>query len=186
MQDEKKFVADLLKGKKRAEKEFYQQYQERLKNFILGKVADPRDAEEILQDSFISFFVSLPNFNFNSSLYSYLCAITKHEVVDFYRKKKIKMVLFSRFPFLETLAAKALTPEEEVLKQELKTEIKKTLKSIGRRYGKLLRLKYLLGFSVKEIAQKTASSPKSVESALTRARKSFANEYRRKKEVRHD
>jgi len=171
---EKQLVADILAGKQKAVREFYRKYRPRLENYLRGKVSSPTEVEEILQDTFLAALNSLPNFNFRSRLFSYLCAIANHEVADFYRRKKIKTLLFSRFPFLETLASKALTPEEEILKKELKEEIKKVLAKLSPYHRQLLRLKYLRQFSIKEIAQKLKTTPKAVESALGRARKNFS------------
>jgi len=171
--NEKELVKKILAGDQKAICEFYQHHQTRLQNYILGKISNPNDAEEILQDTFISTLNSLPNFNFRCSLFSFLCAIANHEIVDFYRRKKIKTVLFSHFPFLETIASQALTPEDKALKNALKTEIKEVFKQLRPRYSKLLRLKYLKQFSVKEIAQKLKTTPKAIESALVRARQAF-------------
>ncbi len=185
--EEKLLVARILRGEKKAIEEFYQLYQPRLENYILGKIDNPNDAEEIVQDTFISTLNSLPNFDFRCALFTYLCAIANHEIVDFYRRKKIKTILFSRFPFLETIAVKALGPEDEALKNELKEEVKKVLKKINKRYRLLLKLKYLKELSIKEIAILRKMTPKAVESALVRARRRFGYFWkRRKKEVNHD
>lgn len=186
--NEKGLVEKILAGDQKVIRKFYQRHQTRLQNYILGKISNPNDAEEILQDTFISTLNSLPNFSFRCSLFSFLCAVANHEIVDFYRRKKIKTVLFSRFPFLEMIASQALTPEDEALKKALKAEIKKVLKQLHPHHSKLLHLKYLKQFSVKEIAQKLKATPKAIESALTRARRRFAHLWtkRRKKEVKND
>ncbi len=82
-------------------KKIYQKYQARLLNFILQKVGRREDAEEILQETMISVLDSLPLFRGNSSLYTFLCSIAKHEIADFYRKKKIKSFLFLAVLFWE-------------------------------------------------------------------------------------
>ncbi|MDD4938486.1 MAG: sigma-70 family RNA polymerase sigma factor, partial [Candidatus Shapirobacteria bacterium] len=92
---------------------------------------------------------------------------------DYYRKKKIKTILFSVSPIFEEIADKALTPERDVLKNELKEEIKKTFLAIRKGYKKILRLKYIEGWKVKEIAKKTNLTEKAVESKLIRAKKEF-------------
>ncbi len=170
---EKKLIEKVIRNDQEGIGLLYKNYQERLENYITGRIDNPQDTKEILQDTFISAVYSLANFNFKSSLSSYLCAIARHEIADFYRKRKIKTILFSRFPFLETIADKALTPEEEALKQELKEEIKIVLDQLRPRYRKALKLKYLYQYPVKEIANMLESTPKAIESVLTRARKKF-------------
>jgi len=174
---EKQLVDKIIANDQKAIGLLYRRYKERLKNYITGRIDSPEDVEEILQDTFISTVNSLPNFNFKSSLSSYLCAIARHEIADFYRKKKIKTVLFSKFPFLETVADKALTPEEEALKQELKDEIKLVLNQLSPKYRKVLKLKYFYHYPVKQIANILKSTPKAIESVLTRARKRFKKDW---------
>jgi RNA polymerase sigma-70 factor, ECF subfamily len=173
MTEAEKLIKKIINQDQKAVKQFYSNHQERLRNYIIGRIDDPEDAEEILQDTFVSTINSLPSFNFKSSLSSFLFAIARHEIADFYRKRKIKTILFSKFPFLETVADKALTPEEKALKQELKEEIKLVMDQLKPRYSQILRLKYYYNHSVKEIAKKLKSTPKAIESTLSRARKSF-------------
>lgn len=174
---EKQLVNKVIVNDQKAINLLYHRYKERLKNYITGRIDSPEDVEEILQDTFISTINSLANFNFKSSLSSYLCAIARHEIADFYRKKRLKTILFSRFPFLETIADKALAPEEEALKQELKDEIKLVLNQLSPKYRKVLKLKYLYRCPVKEIANILKSTPKAIESVLTRARKKFKKDW---------
>ena len=107
------------------------------------------------------------------SEFSWVCSIAKHKIIDYYRKKKIKTILFSVSPIFEEIADKALTPERDVLKNELKDEIKKTLSELKEGYKNLLRLKYIEGKKVTEIAKETKLTVKAVESRLIRAKKQF-------------
>ena len=174
---EKELINKILTGDKKAINCFYQKYSKRLLNFILLKVDDHKNAEEILQDTFISALDSLPLFHFKSSLYTWLCSIAKHEIADFYRKRKIKTVLFSHLPFLEDLAAQALGPEEYLMEKEAKRRIKLVFESLSEGYRQILRLKYIEGYSVAQIAKKFEITFKAAESKLFRARIAFQKEY---------
>lgn len=175
---EKHFLNQLLANDQRAIGKLYQLYQERLLNFILKKVKRQEDAEEILQDTFLSTLDSLPIFKQNCSLYTYLCAIARHEIADFYRRQKIKTFLFSHFPILENLASKALSPQRDYEEKELKKEALRTLKSLSEGYSKILRLKYIDGLSYKQIAKRLKKSAKAIESKLARARSAFAQAWK--------
>lgn len=152
---------------------FDQKTIQKIKQFIAFRVSDENEAEEILQDTLISACEALPSFRACSSLFSWLCGIAKHEISDFYRKKKIKTILFSHLPFLEKLASRALGPEEEVLETELKRKVKIALASLSEGYRVVLRLKYIEGYSVAQIAARLDLSLKAVESRLSRARLAF-------------
>jgi len=171
--DEKKLVKKILAGNQEAVDCFYRQYQKPLLSFVQKRSQTVSDAQDIVQEAFISALNSLPNFKFQSPLFSWLCAIARHETADFYRRKKIKTVLFSRLPILEQLASQALGPEGKVLKQELKKEIVAVLQQLSEGYSKILRLKYIEGLPVKDIARRLKTTAKAVESRLTRARRRF-------------
>jgi len=158
---------------KKAVEVLYQKYSKRLLGFILTKIDDPKDAQEILQDTFLSALDSLPLFSGKSSFFTWLWGIAKHEIADFYRKKKIKTLLFSRLPILENLATQALGPEEELLEAEIKKQIKVVFRKLSEGYQKILRLKYIEGQRLIEIAQKLGISYKAAESRLNRARMAF-------------
>ena len=145
----------------------------RLKKYVFSKVSDFKDAEEILQETLISAHESYPFFKAKSSFFTWICSIANHEIADFYRKRKIKTLLFSHFPFLENIVLQALTPDENLEKQELRKEVKKILSGLTEGYSQILRLKYYHGLSMVEIAQKMKTSVKAVESRLSRAREAF-------------
>ena len=158
-------------------RKIYKKYRERVLNFILQRVESLEDAEEILQETFVSVFEALPFYSGKSSLLTWICGIAKHEVVDFYRKRRIKTIVFSVFPALEIFVSQALGPEGELEEKELKRKVIKVLGLLAEGYSRVLRLKYLQGLSVREIARKLGETEKAVESRLTRARRAFAKLY---------
>ena len=154
-------------------KNCYKQYDLGLKKYISQKIDDDGVVEEIANDVMLAAISSGEKFEGRCSEFSWLCSIANHKIIDYYRKKKIKTILFSVSPMFEEIADKALTPERDVLKNELKEEIKKTFKDMKKGYENILRLKYLEGWKVKEIAKKMNTTVKGVESKLIRAKKEF-------------
>ena len=154
-----------------------EKYRQRLTKFVRKRVDNFMDVEEIVQDTLISAMDSLPTFKGKSSQFTWLCAIARHEIGDFYRRKKIKQIVFSKCPWLKELVDEALGPELAFQELETKTRILKTFKNISEGYAKILRLKYVEGRSMKEIARKLNLTVKAVESRLTRARLAFQKIY---------
>ena len=148
-------------------------YQKSLMAFIRKKVGDEDVVEELTQDILMAAYKALPTFNGKSSEFSFICGIAKHKITDYYRKKKLKTVLFSVNPIIEEIAEDAITPERDVLKNELKEEIKKTMTELREDYEKILRLKYIDNWKSSQIAKLMKISVKAVESRLIRARKKF-------------
>jgi RNA polymerase sigma factor (sigma-70 family) len=154
-------------------RDFYQKYYNSVRGFVGKRIGDEGTTDEITNDVLLAAYESLPNFNQKCSEFSFVCSIAKHKIIDYYRKKKIKTVLFSTSPLFEEIADKAIGPERDALKNELIGEIEATLKEIKEGYGKLLRLKYVEGWKTRAIARLTKLSVKAVESRLVRAKKQF-------------
>ena len=151
----------------------YKKYYFGLKKFISQKIDDEGVVEEITNDVMLAVINSEKNYLQKCSQFSWICSIAKHKIIDYYRKKKIKQVLFSNNPVYEEIADKALTPERDALKNELLEEIKDTFAELNEGYGKLLRLKYVDGLKIREISKMLKISLKAVESRLSRAKKQF-------------
>lgn len=170
-------VKDILAGDKRSLYLFYKRYKEKLHAFIRSKVDKEQDQEEILQDTFFGFLEALRDYHGQSSIKTFLYAICHHKVIDFYRRKKFRHLVFSQMPQLEGLISTLMEPEEEFNQSELQQRIKDSFSAIAPLYQKILQYKYIEGRSVEEIASILAISFKSAESKLFRARKAFVAAY---------
>lgn len=172
--DDKKVVVEILSGNEITLRKFWRYYQPRLATFIKHRVDNTHDAEEILQDVLLATLEKLRDFRFECSLFTFICSIANHKVIDYYRRKKIKNIVFSRLNGFETILSTLFGPEEALDEELLKDKIKKTFAKLSPMYARILKLKYIYGYSVGEIAGKLSVSYKSAESRLFRARKTFA------------
>lgn len=170
-------IERILSGDKKTLSLFYRTYAPKLSRFIAGKVSNAHDAEEILQDTLFAFLEALRDFHGKSSLQTFLFAICHHKIVDFYRKKRVKSIVFSQMPSLESLMSPLLNPEEELDATLVRENIHQCLERIVPRYRQVLLLKYLDRMSVEAIAEKLAITFKSAESLLFRARKAFVESF---------
>src|SRR3989338_8203612 len=127
-QAEKALVNRILAGDEAALNAFYKKYYPSLYTFISKKINSPEDIEEILHDSFLATIEALRDFSFKCSLFTFICSIANHKVIDFYRRKKIKKIVFSKFESIEPLLSSIFGPEvildEEILKENIKTTFK--------------------------------------------------------------
>lgn len=171
--DEKQVVADILAGDERALRKFYEAYHPRLSSFVRHKVGNEHDVEEILQDVLFASLEALRDFSFKSTIYTFICSIANHKVIDYYRKKKVRQVVFSKFLEIEPILASFWGPENAFDELLLREKIKKTFAKLAPKHSQILQLKYIYGYSVEEIARKLSISFKSAESLLFRARKEF-------------
>lgn len=174
---DEELIQKILSRDRRALSLFYRTYAPALRRYIHAKIANSFDAEEILQDSLFAFLEAIRDFAGRASIKTFLFSITNHKIIDFYRKKKLKQVVFSKFPQLSELISPVLNPEEELDANQFKEKVSRTLARLLPRYRQILVLKYLDNVSVSEIASKLTISFKSAESRLFRARKAFIEIY---------
>lgn len=170
-------VQKILSGDKLAVSLFYRTYEPKLVTYLRMKVTNINDAEEILQDTLFAFLEALRDYTGKASLKTFLYAIANHKIVDYYRRKKMKHVVFSQIPQLELIVSPLLTPEEELDTVHMKEKIRATLRRIIPQYRELLVYKYLEDMSVSAIAKRYTASVKSIESRLARARKAFVEAF---------
>ncbi|OGG24096.1 hypothetical protein A3A79_02775 [Candidatus Gottesmanbacteria bacterium RIFCSPLOWO2_01_FULL_43_11b] len=168
-----KLVDKILRRDKRALSLFYRTYAPALRRYIGGKIANHLDAEEILQDSLFAFLEAIRDFGGRSSIKTFLFSITNHKIIDFYRRKKMKHIVFSKLPQLSELISPLLNPEEVLDEAQFKEKVARALSRLIPRYRQIITLKYLDNISVTDIARELAISFKSAESRLFRARKAF-------------
>lgn len=171
--DETTIIAKILARDRRALLVFYRRYAPKLSRFIAAKVANPADAEEILQDTLYAFLEAIRDFQGKSNIQTFLFSICNHKVIDYYRRKKLKHAVFSQLPQLEGLISPLISPEEELDAVLIKEKIHAVLGRLLPRHRQILLLKYFDGLSVAEIAKHLTMTFKSVESQLFRARKAF-------------
>ena len=175
--DDQELIRKILARDRRALLSFYRRFAPKLLRFIASKVANPKDAEEILQDSLYAFLEAIRDFQGKSNLQTFLFSICQHKIIDFYRRKKLKHAVFSQMPQLEALISPLLSPEEELDVTVSREKIYAVLGKLLPRYKQILLWKYLDGLSVEEIASKLMMTFKSVESQLFRARKAFVEAF---------
>jgi RNA polymerase sigma-70 factor (ECF subfamily) len=78
---------------------------------------------------------------------------------------------------LERLAESGDGPERALERRQVADLVQATLDCLPAHYGDLLEWKYIDGLPVAEIAGRLASTPKAVESMLTRARQAFRDAF---------
>jgi len=167
----------ILARDERALYEFYRAYTPPLKRFIRMKVQNPHDADDILQDTLYAFLDALRDFRGNSSLRTFLQSICNHKIIDYYRRKKIKQLVFSQMPELEELVSPLLNPEAALDQRLMKEELGRTLNKLIPQYKTVLYARYILNMPVAEIARKLAITLKGAESMLFRAKKAFVKHH---------
>lgn len=170
-------VKRILKGDAGAVEIFYEHYSHGLLRYLKSKLPKEEDAQELLNDVFLDAIEELPTLHKYSNVKSWLYQIAHHKIVNFYRKGKIKSILFSQFPYLRIVAQELHQPEFQLERRELTIRIKLTLEKLSQKYRQILHMHYIEDLPVKIISVKLNLSFKATESRLYRARIQFIKYY---------
>jgi RNA polymerase sigma-70 factor (ECF subfamily) len=177
--DDRALVNEMLAGRQAAFDEFFNMYFPRLFRFALRRVGREASAEDVVQATLIAAIRGLRTWRGDAALFTWLCTLCRREAAAFNRRN-------GRGPLieaiddeptlrlqLESLASALDDPERQLERQDVATLVHLTLDYLPERYGDLLEWKYIEGLTVAEIAARLGSSPKGIESMLTRARQAF-------------
>ncbi len=164
---ESTLLEKLKTGDSKAVSQWFSSYHDRIFAVALQKISNTKDAEELTQQTFINCLRQMPLFRGASSLWTWMNAVLRHEIADYYRKKYAKNALRA-LPLSEFFLEEKLADS-----QELSDKVALVLSQMSVGYSELLQRKYIDKAKVKEIAVQLGTTVKAVESDLFRAREEF-------------
>jgi len=180
---DKKLVKKLLKGDGVAFDRFYEEYFDKLYRFVIARVEyQAHVAEDIVQGSLCKAIDKLSTFRGEASLLTWLCTFCRYEMSAYFKTENKQPCLLEDQPeafahVQSFIVAIQEQPENNYLIEELNKIVHLTLDSLPTRYAQAVELKYIQGFSVKDIAMNLDVTPKAVESLLSRARPIFEDTF---------
>lgn len=175
--DDMTLVSQLLLKDRRSAGIFYKTYSPKIKRYVHAKIGVYEDAEDLVQDILYAFLEAARDFRGSSSIQTYLYSIAHHKVIDYYRKKRLKQLVFSQVPQLESLISPLLDPQAQLDATLVREKIQKVLATLLPVHRTILLLKYLDDVSVSEIAKQLSTTIKGAESRLFRARRAFVQSF---------
>lgn len=157
-------------------REVVERYQAKVFSIIYGILRNRNDAEDIAQQVFAKIYFSIGNFDFRSSLLTWIYKITVNECYDYLRKKRVrKLVYESDFSAedaqrLET-SEPAVDPAAPVDRQLAQHDlVVKLLSKVSEADRSLILLKEVEGHSVEELAAMTGLNENTIKVKLFRTR----------------
>ncbi|MBZ0326677.1 MAG: RNA polymerase sigma factor [Altibacter sp.] len=168
------------KGNQLAQVEVYNRYQRAMYNTALRIVKNTAEAEDIMQESFITAFAKLHTFKGDASFGSWLKRIVINNSISQYRKSQRFMEIHDdRFPDTaeESLPMELLDQEEVPLKAK---QLLACMEELHDSYQQILTLHYIEGYDYEEICEILKISYANCRTLISRAKESL-----RKKIVMH-
>jgi RNA polymerase sigma-70 factor (ECF subfamily) len=163
-------------GDEAAFREIVEKYQAKVFSIIHGIVRSRNDVEDIAQQVFSKVYFSIRNFDFRSSLITWIYKITVNECFDYLRKKKVRKLVYES-DLSEDEVRRVENSEPSVDRQPSADQnlarrdyLSKLLTRVSEEERMLLMLKEVEGHSVEELANMTGMNENTIKVKLFRAR----------------
>ena len=150
-------------------KQLWQEYGARLRQFLLSRVKNRADADDLLQEILIKTYQNLNTVQKSERLLSWLFQIARNTLIDYYRKSGVET---SHQDIVKGAIWKDSEPEQyEQIRQELTNCIRPFLNQLPEKYREAIEIVDLQGRSQKELAQQLGLSHSAVKSRVQRGRR---------------
>lgn len=147
------------------------QYQRDLINFHYRFVGNRFEAEDLAQETFIKAYKKFDTLKEPQKLKSWLFAIARNTVIDFFRKNKNREITVDS-DFIQNVAEMTTSDyQERLVNMEISKELERCIEQLVQEDRAIIKLLYYEGFSYKEIAQLLKINENTLKSRLHRARK---------------
>ncbi len=173
---DEELVKNAKKGDTLAFEQLVQRYEGKIYNLIYRMVEDKTVAKDILQETFIKVYRSLPAFRENSKFSTWLYRIAINFCLMHARKKKKKTFSFDELIQTEEdeipkdIPDWSSNPEATLQNKELKKKLENAISSLPDKYKSVLILRDIDGLSNKEVSKILNITVPAVKSRVHRAR----------------
>jgi RNA polymerase sigma-70 factor (ECF subfamily) len=166
-------------GRKELFAELVQRYERPLYHFGIKMCAEPRDAEDVVQETFLNAYKYLKDFRYETKFKNWLYRIAASNCIKKRRKSKFaperELSLDEFLPQDEAavdqqMPAWATLPLDQLLNEELGRTLKQAILQVPEKYRAVLVLRDIEGFSTEESAQILNLTPANIKVRLHRAR----------------
>ncbi len=157
-------------------REVVERYQSKVFSIIYGILRNHNDAEDIAQQVFSKIYFSITNFDFRSSLLTWIYKITVNECYDYLRKKRVRKLVYEsdfseedaqRMQNTDSAIDQGPAVDTRLAQRDL---VVKLLAKLSAEDRSLLLLKEVEGHSVEELSQMTGMNENTIKVKLFRAR----------------
>lgn len=146
--------------------QLYRQYSDLIYRYIYLMIGDAKQAEDLVQETYIRAFKSLNSFNRKSSYKTWLYTIARNVTIDYSRKMRLRSWLTQ--PIDPNLPDSHPTPQDIVEYGETTEKLYKALMALKPNYREVIILRRIKGFSILETAQILQWSEAKVKSTMIR------------------
>jgi len=184
--DEARLVQRAKEGDKVALSQLVNTYSERIYNLALRILRNHEDAEDVLQETFLTVVEKLHTFDGRSGFFTWIYRIATNASLMRLRKKKVIFhKLNDETDFQESIESRVFIdwsqdPSLNIYDKEVKQKIDQAINSLSDIYRSVFILRDIEGLSIKETSEILNITQENVKIRLRRARqflRDFLSEY---------
>ncbi len=147
----------------RTTEEIWNEFSDKLRGFILKRISEPADAEDILQDVFVKLHTRIDTLRDSNRLAPWLYRITRNTIVDHYRARQPVV------PVPDTLTIED-EPDESDAATDIASGLNGMVASLPDKYRQAIVLSEIQGLSQQETADRLGLTLSGAKSRVQRGR----------------
>lgn len=170
--EEQVLVMRAQRGEQAAFRALVERYSGMAYSLALRMTGSPPDAEDAVQEAFLSAWRALPRFRMDAKFSTWLYRLTANAATDLLRRRK-KEAQDSSLDDPDapvSLPDPAPSPQERAEQSEREAALRRGLAKLSENHRQILLLREIGGLSYDEIAEALKLTPGTVKSRLARAR----------------
>ena len=152
--------------------ELMREYYPYVYTIVIGIVNNPHDAEEVVQDTFLSAYRGLTQLEDTTKFKSWLAEIARNCVRQWLRKQRGKTVSLDEVN--EEILQTEDSPHERLVRREQRELIRRTMETLPQKDRDIARAFYLEGASYNELTSTHGLSDKAISFRLSRAKRQLS------------
>ncbi len=180
--DDRIIVDAVLAGDKQAYAGIVDRYKNKLYGLFRKMGLSEADAQDLTQETLFKAYRKLDTQRPEQSFSAWMHTIA----LNLFRDRGRRKIPVPHEPILETPAPKKDTPEESLMRTELREELDRLLDMLPEHYRLAMVLRYTGQLSHEEIAELTGMSLGQVNNALYRAKSSLRGKIKAKEGMRYE
>ena len=159
-------------GEEEAFADLMRSYHAFVYTIVVGVVDNSHDAEEVVQDAFLSAYQGLSQLEDTTKFKSWLAEITRNRVRNWLRKQRDATVSLDEVS--EEMLQTADSPDEKLTRQEQRELIRRTMGTLPQRDRDIAHAFYLEGASYDELTSTHGLSYNAIAFRLSRAKRQLS------------
>lgn len=161
-------------GDKRALEGLIERYEGMVKRLAFRLLGWSDGVEDVVQDVFLAAFVSIGKFRGESSLSTWLAAITVNRCRSHRRRRLLRLKFFANRELHESGQRETCPSDQSAIDGETAAQVRAAVDALPNKYREVIVLRYLEEMPIVEVARVLGLSRGAVDVRLTRARERLA------------